>query len=70
MIFTRLSVHCADRITATINSYGERYSSSVSASGRCSLKYSMISLYLSFFVIAVGKNKKTAIYSDRGLFFY
>ena len=33
-IFTRLSVHCADKITATINSYGELKCNSLLASGK------------------------------------
>ena len=33
--FTRLSVHCADRITATNNSNGFEYINSVSAMGTC-----------------------------------
>ena len=47
--FTRLSVHWAERITATSNSYGSLKTSSVSASGRLvgGLKSSAASLRLS-----------------------
>src|SRR5688572_27083148 len=48
--FTLLSVHCADKMTATISSYGLVYSNSVSATGRCLLKYSIIFSNRSFLV--------------------
>src|SRR5664280_2896003 len=51
IIFTLLSVHWADKITATISAKGSLYSSSVSATGIFTVKYLITLSYLSFKVI-------------------
>src|SRR5688572_12148387 len=50
VIFTRLSVHCADKITATSSSNSLPNSSSVSAIGIFFSKYSAQNSYSSFLV--------------------
>ena len=50
-MFTRLSVHWADRITATINSKGSLYFNSLSATGIFPANHPNTPSYLSFVVI-------------------